>query len=430
MNTDAPTASALDDAALRFVRFVRPRLGTIVICILFALEVLAMLLVLQFLTVTWRQVMGFVISTVCFALLLTRHRTWRWSLPLVMLLSFGRFPFAHIAMYGYAKRQPSRMRTGAWLGGTITAHVAWNVGSYFLTGERERLINDPEFANDPITPTFEAVMITSLELIALLSLSLAMAIGIYVAMRRERTAAMEDRLRIAQEGRRAAVEQARASERTRIAREMHDIVAHKISLIALQAGAMEVNDSLTREQMAEGTALIRSTASNALTELRQVLGVLRDEDTSAPLTPQPAWSDVIGLVETSNNAGARIELDNRLGDDAVVPEAVARTAYRVLQECLTNVHKHALNRAALVVIGRCPLEGADGSEAAGQRALCIEVHNRIPDHPNHSLPGARMGLVGIEERVKQAGGTFRVLPSARGDFTVRAEIPWGACPTS
>ena len=239
------------------------------------------------------------------------------------------------------------------------------------------------------------------------------AIGLYARARADLLDGLRQRAEEAERGRTAAEESARRAERTRIAREMHDIVAHKISLVALQAGALEINPNLDREQVLESAGLIRSTATQALTELREVLGVLRGAEEAAPLAPQPTWDDVRRLVDSSKEAGVQVDLFDFVADP--VPNALARTAYRVVQEGLTNIHKHARLSSARVALIGDPASG-----------LTVEVSNSLPRGYATELPGARMGLSGIETRVAHAGGTITSGPSDDGRFVVRAVLPWPA----
>lgn len=255
-----------------------------------------------------------------------------------------------------------------------------------------------------VAPTVRetAVALTVLTVLILVSVALCWQLGLGVRHQHERI-----------ENLAARAELAAVAERNRIAREMHDIVAHKISLVALQAGALEVNPNLEREKVVESAGLIRSTATEALSELRQVLGVLRGADDGAPLAPQPTWEDVRRLVDSSREAGVEVDLYDFVDDP--VPDALARTVYRVVQESLTNIHKHARRTA-----GRVALIGEPGAD------LVIEVSNVLPQGFQTELPGARMGLSGIETRVLHAGGTITSGPTEDGRFAVKAVIPWPA----
>lgn len=245
----------------------------------------------------------------------------------------------------------------------------------------------------------------------LLMVGLASAAGMYMQARRDLMTQLRERAQVAERGREAAEEAARRAERTRIAREMHDIVAHRISLVSLQAGALEVNPDLSREEVVQTAALIRTTSRQALEELRGVLGVLRGSDEQAPLEPQPTWADVQRLVLTTQDSG--VDLDFFDFVEGEVPDQLARTAYRVVQEALTNIHKHARHtRARVALIGQ---EGSD---------LILEISNPMPADAAAELPGARMGLSGLEARVAHAGGKLVSGPDEDGRFQVKAVIPW------
>lgn len=247
--------------------------------------------------------------------------------------------------------------------------------------------------------------------LSLLLLGLLVATGFYVGARRELLQTLRLRAEAAERAQESRAAEARQAERTRIAREMHDIVAHKISLVALQAGALEVNPDMGRAQVQQSASLIRGTATTALSELREVLGVLRGDEEQAPLAPQPTWEDVRRLVTTSQEAGVSVDLFDFIDDP--VPDPLARTAFRVVQEGLTNIHKHALHTRA-----RVALIGEPGTD------LVIEVSNVLPKGFTTDLPGARMGLSGIETRVTHAGGSITSGPTDDGRFEVRAVIPW------
>jgi signal transduction histidine kinase len=249
--------------------------------------------------------------------------------------------------------------------------------------------------------------------------------GAYVGARRDLLASLRDRADRAEAERELRAEQAKLGERARIAQEMHDVLAHKVSLIALHAGGLELNPDAGPEQVERSAVLIRSTARQALEDLRDVLGVLRADDSAdgAQLAPQPKLSDVRRLVEASRAAGVAVDLV-ATGDAedlcaaesasaATLPEQLGRTAYRVVQEGLTNVHKHARGAAATV-----RLDGTRG------RQLSVSVSNLRPVSAGSLLPGAGAGLVGLRERVELAGGTMRGERSAEGGWLLQAELPW------
>ena len=257
--------------------------------------------------------------------------------------------------------------------------------------------------------------------------------GAYVGARRDLVSSLRDRADRAEAERELRAEQAKLGERARIAQEMHDVLAHKVSLIALHAGGLELNPAMGPEQVERSAVLIRSTARQALEDLRDVLGVLRADDSAdgAQLAPQPKLADVRRLVEASRAAGVSVDLlvtgDAEAvvaagnGSAATLPEQLGRTAYRVVQEGLTNVHKHARGASASVRL--------DGRR--GQR-LMVSVSNLRPVSAGSLLPGAGAGLVGLRERVELAGGTLRSGRSDDGGWLLEAELPWpvGAGPSA
>ncbi|MDN5900946.1 MAG: histidine kinase [Brachybacterium sp.] len=323
--------------------------------------------------------------------LLLRHRHWRWLLPVLLAVNALSLSLTVLIIVTYAYSTRSHHRLLIFLV-AVLAVVTGAVPSLLELGLGPR------------------IGLTGL-LVILLVVAASAATGMYTSTRRALLAQLQQRAEQAETGRAAAEDQARRAERTRIAREMHDIVAHKISLVAMHAGALEVNPNLERAQVQQSAGLIRQTATTALSELREVLGVLRGDGEEAPLAPQPTWEDVRRLVTTSQEAGVAVDLFDFIDDD--VPDPLARTAYRVVQEGLTNLHKHAVHTKA-----RVALIGEPGTE------LVIEVSNVLPKGFTTDLPGARMGLSGIETRVTHAGGTITAGPTDDGRFEVRAVIPW------
>ena len=202
------------------------------------------------------------------------------------------------------------------------------------------------------------------------------------------------------------VEQARLAERERIAREMHDVLAHRLSLLAVHAGALEVRRAAsTGERDAAG--VIRRCAYDALEDLRQVIGMLREQPGED--RPQPTLGDVPALVEQSRAAGTAVDLD--LAGGAGVPDAVGRHAYRIVQEALTNARKHAPGSPVRVAV-----------RGRAEDGLVVEVGNALV--PGGSLPGAGAGLAGLRERVQLAGGRLEHGPTPGGEFRLRAWLPW------
>ena len=246
-----------------------------------------------------------------------------------------------------------------------------------------------------------------------LAMTAIVAWGMFVRGRRE---SRQERVRHAGAEQQLLVEQARHAERTRIAREMHDVLAHRISLLSLHAGALEFRPDAPPEEVARAAAVIRASAHQALEDLRTVIGILRDgADGEAPPPPQPTLAALPELLEESRAAGMRLHADVRVADLAAVPDSVGRHALRIVQEALTNARKHAASAAVDL-----RLEGAPGD------GLTIEVRNPAPvlAAGASEIPGAGTGLVGLAERATLSGGHLEHGLDEAGDFRLRAWLPW------
>ncbi len=281
-------------------------------------------------------------------------------------------------------------------------------------------------------------------IIGALSFTVGVSIGWAIGERRAFVASLQDRALTAEREQSMRVAQAQVAERARIAREMHDVLAHRISLVAMHSGALSYRTDLTPEQIATTAEVVRANANLALTELREVLGVLRDvpasaddaldHDSGGPAPPQPTLSDLPRLVAEVEVAETRVRVDVR-GDLATVPERVSRSAYRIIQECLTNARKHAPSMAVGLTIEVVP---AEAGAAAGSGAVALMVRNgsaAVPSGPRRRTAGAvaapdvvgsGLGLVGVTERAVLAGGELTYGRDRRGDFVVTARLPWSA----
>jgi signal transduction histidine kinase len=202
-----------------------------------------------------------------------------------------------------------------------------------------------------------------------------------------------------------------ADERLRIAQELHDVVAHSMGVIAVQAGVGEHVIDKDPAEAKRALAAIATTSRSTLTEIRRLLGVLREND-GAEHAPAPGLSDLPRLIGDLDAAGLKVELELN-GGRCELPPGVDLTAYRIVQEGLTNVLKHAGPATARVAIthatGTVRLEVTDDGRGVNARAL----------------PGGH-GLLGMRERVAVYGGTLEVGPRAGGGFRVAAQIPYGA----
>jgi signal transduction histidine kinase len=282
---------------------------------------------------------------------------------------------------------------------------------------------------------------------------IAVGWGLFARAQRDLVRSLHERAHRLEAERRLHEEQARDAERRRIAREMHDVLAHRISLLSVHAGALEFRPDAPPEEIAAAAGVVRSAAHAALQDLRDVIGVLREGDggedgggagggvgagvvgvgaegaagadgVRATAPPQPTLDRVPALVEESRLAGARVTLRIDVPGAEALPGALGRTVYRVVQEGLTNARKHA--PAAAVDVG---VEGRDG-------VVVVSVVSRRPvgvvagrssalsvDRPT----GTGTGLIGLGERVALTGGELVHGPDGEsGDFVLEATLPWRA----
>lgn len=199
------------------------------------------------------------------------------------------------------------------------------------------------------------------------------------------------------------------TERARMARELHDVVAHSLSLVAVRAetAPYRLDGGLSGPAREEFLALA-ATARESLTELRRLLGVLRTDSGGAELAPQPTLSDVDDLVGAMCDAGMEIHYG---GTDYTPPAATGLTAYRVVQEALTNAARHAPGAPVRVEVAH------DGGE------LCIAVHNGASRESVRPSKAGGHGLIGMRERVELLGGSLHYGPAGGGGFSVTAVMP-------
>ncbi|MGJ4846079.1 sensor histidine kinase [Leifsonia sp. Le1] len=207
-----------------------------------------------------------------------------------------------------------------------------------------------------------------------------------------------------------------AEERTRIARELHDVVAHGMSAIQVQASSARYRIPSLSEEAAEEFDDLAATARAAMGEMRTLLGVLRSEDTVVETAPQPGVGEIAGLVARASRAGGAVRLDDRVAaqDVAALDPAVSLTVYRIVQEALSNVARHATGAATVVTLDR-----------SGD-ALDVSVRNeRAPGRPA-SAPAPDTGghgIRGMRERAALLGGSLEAERTDDGGFVVRARIP-------
>ncbi|WP_018686112.1 sensor histidine kinase [Actinokineospora enzanensis] len=230
-----------------------------------------------------------------------------------------------------------------------------------------------------------------------------MTIGMLITMRQELAARIRELARSREREKRLYAATVRSAERAKLAREMHDVVSHQVTLIAMQAGAMQV-DLADPEATRQAAETIRALSTKTLEELRELVGVLRsgvdDEDT------QPGLEHIADLVDGDE---VHLAMDACPLD---LPGPISRAAYRTVQEALTNVRKHAAGSPTSVRV-----QAADGT-------LVIEVHNDPPRlRQPRNLPSGGHGLLGLRERAGLLGGSLQAGPTSEGGFSVRASYP-------
>jgi signal transduction histidine kinase len=238
--------------------------------------------------------------------------------------------------------------------------------------------------------------------------------GLYLGSRRELIWTLRHRASRAEQEQELRLSQARGTERERIAREMHDVLAHRITQVSMHSGALAFREDLAADQLREGLTQIQGKANEALHELRGVLGVLRDASGEPIDQPQPRFADIEEMVAEARRNEMRVTYDDHVDQTGQpVPDAAGRTLYRIVQEGLTNASKHAPGAHVTIVVTGSPREGLD-----------VVMSNPLGFHPAEA-PGSGLGLVGLAERAELRGG--RLEHGRRGTlFVLRGWIPWTA----
>jgi signal transduction histidine kinase len=239
-------------------------------------------------------------------------------------------------------------------------------------------------------------------------------LGLWAAQRRQLMDGLRERADQAELERDLRAASAVAEERTRIARELHDVVAHRVSLIAVQAGAVAMSSN---DQAAAFAESVRQTSTTALDEMRELLGVLRrgDHDDPAPLHPVPTLDGTRKLITDAASAGQRVRSDLP-AHFPEVPGTTARAIYRLVQESLTNTAKHAPGSEVFVELKE--INGELDVRVSNTGGLPAALR---PEPP----PKSGFGLIGMRERVVLSGGRMSAGPTPEGGFLVTAQFPKG-----
>ncbi|GAA1719133.1 hypothetical protein GCM10009809_13710 [Isoptericola hypogeus] len=313
------------------------------------------------------------------------------------LVSF-QAPATIVAAYSLGAYRPRRI--AVW--GTAGAAVVQVLLSFVLGGTGTALASQASFGT--LAGGFVSTLVTYLG---------AALLGAYVGTRRELLAGLRAQVLQAEREREALAAQAVLEERGRMARELHDVAAHHLSGIVVQASAAERLVERDPDRAKESLRWIRAQGRETLDNLRLVVGILREEAEPAetvPTAPQPTLADVPELVALARSTGASVREDSR-GEPFGLPPAVQLTVYRVLQEALSNARRHAPGRAVEITV------------EYAEHALVATVRNAGPlaEGAASSVPGH--GLIGMRERAEFVGGTLDAGPSAGGGWRVRLTVP-------
>lgn len=338
-------------------------------------------------------------AAACCALWLRR----RWPVGLAVALSLVSIvaPVAGgavlAALFSVAVRRPFR-------------EVAW-LGALAVAASTVQVFVRPD-------PTLNAGIAVLLGFVLIL---LVTAWGMLVRSRRQLVEALRERARRAEAEAELRAAQAQRLAREAIAREMHDVLAHRLTLLSVHAGALEFRPDAPPEQIARAAGVIRDSAHEALQDLREIIGVLRapgENGDGGGDRPQPTLATLDALVAESRDAGADVvlELDVDTAESApTVPASTGRTAYRIAQEGLTNARKHAPGTKVTVTVSGRPGEGLD-----------VTVRNPAPAGPVPHVPGSGQGLIGLTERATLAGGRMEHGQDPDCGFALHAWLPWPA----
>lgn len=363
-----------------------------------------------------RLVVDLLLGAAALILFALRGRAPGVLLPLIVLASAASasaLPAAAAAVISTASRRRP-------------AQTVFTAGLFILAANAEQLVRalSGMIGAEPPFPLLHHALPAWQELAATIGITIVLVLwGLLRASRRDLAASAAARSDSEHRAQEALVDRARLRERARIAREMHDALGHRLSLMAVHAGALEYREDLDAARIRETAAIIREQSRLGLTDLRRTIGALRAAEDEAPdaadgaLEPARTVDALLRLIEEGREAGDRIDVELRLPDDPL-PAGTVAVLHRILQEGLTNARRHAPGEPVALVL-------------AGDRDhVRLSLRNpvrRVTTPATASAAATGYGLVGIRERVRLAGGTVSAGPAGApglGAFVVEVELPW------
>jgi signal transduction histidine kinase len=296
---------------------------------------------------------------------------------------------------------------------TVAVHrrfgpTLWAAGAVMVTSVAQYVLypqDSPTPSDFWITMAFSALFVV-----------VAVGWGVVVRTRRQLIRSLAERALRAEAEQELRVDQGRRRERERIAREMHDALGHRLSLLSVHAGALEYRTDMPPDELGRAAGIIRASAHQCLVDLREIIVVLRSvEAPEGEQRPAPSLADLDELVAESRQAGMSVTVTGELTDPDTVPVAVGRHGYRIVQEGLTNARKHAPGQPVSLALAGAPGTG-----------LTLEIRNGLPAGPPERpvVPGSGMGLAGLAERAVLAGGQLEYGRTLTSEFRLWVRLPW------
>lgn len=386
----------------------------------------------------WRLTLAAAVGVIAFGVVWPDTDTTGWSDAEFVAWTFGDLAAGVLALVlvGFRRRAPLAVAVVVVLLSTVSTFA---VGAVLLAltsmAARRRMIEivaagvvfigatvvsemfAPAAAGSDVPPWQVVVVVVGVY-------ALVVAVGMAIGARRALVASLQERAVLVERDQQRREVDVRDQERAHLAREMHDVLGHRLSLVALHAGALEYREQESAPGVAEAASVVRNEAHSALQDLRGILGVLRDtatpeNDTTGTAPPQPSMRDLASLLEAARAAGADIQcvIDSDTHEKIVeLRTDVGRHAYRIVQESLTNARRHAPGSPVTMTLEIIP-----------GPVLHLVVRNPMPETTGPVGSTQGHGLVGLSERARLVGGSFHAgVTQVDGQrvYAVEAVLPW------